>query len=127
MVIKLKSKSIQAPSPSTNFTEEQIDQLFLEASTNWAEFYKKSKFEDIYQWCVFPLLKKDGPFHRCMLHPTVEVNGGNKMLTYKFENIHFAEFVSHCVSYKPEEHKQYIKDILLKQRNVTTTDSSTTD
>lgn len=118
MVIKLKSKAIQAPPSSTNFTEEQIDQLFLEAPINWSEFYKKSKFEDIYQWCVFPLLKKNGPFHRCILHPTVDVNAGNKTLTYRFENIHFAEFVSHCVFYKPEEHKQYIKDILLKNKNV---------
>lgn len=108
MTIKLKSsKSL------SKFTLEHVEELFSQTK-NWEEFYQKNKhnFKDIYEWCVFPLLKKEGKLHRCILHPMVEVDTGTKVMTMRYENIHLSEFISHCIYYKPEEHKQYIKEKL---------------
>jgi len=125
MVIKLKSKTkpvIQAPPPPNNFTMEDIDWLFSQTK-NWKKFYEENESDlweskiDVYKWPVYPLhTKEDNLFYRCILHPQVEVPCGSdkKPLVHFFKNIHYAEFISHCIFYKPEEHKQYIIDKLFK-------------
>ena len=130
MVIKIEVEEdkppVQAPVHEYKFKLKDIEQMFIEAKDNWKAFYKKNQNElretsdiDIYHWCVFPLMYKEGPFYRCLLHPSVEVETGtSKKMNLKFENIHYAEFISHCVFYRPEEHKQYIIEKLLKKSNV---------
>src|SRR6187402_2224408 len=121
MVIKLKSKTkpssaaVSAPT-NHNFTMEDIDWLFSQTK-NWKKFYEENESDlweskiDVYKWCVYPLhTKEDNLFYRCILHPQVEVPCGSdkKPLIHFFKNIYYAEFISHCIFYKPEEHKQYI-------------------
>lgn len=117
MVIKLKiKKEPQAPSTINKFTLKQVEDLFK--VDNWKQFMKEngSKFWkenlDIYEWPVFPLYTKEDMFYRCLLHPTVEVKTGTKDVTVPFRNIYYEEFISHCIFYAPEEHKQYIIDKL---------------
>jgi len=127
MVIKLKSKTkpssaaVSAPT-NHNFTMEDIDWLFSQTK-NWKKFYEENESDlweskiDVYKWPVYPLhTKEDNLFYRCILHPQVEVPCGSdkKPLVHFFKNIHYAEFISHCIFYKPEEHKQYIIDKLFK-------------
>jgi hypothetical protein len=117
MVIKLKSKkvAVQAPLPPNRFTMENIDWLFSQTK-NWKKFYEENEGKlweskiDVYDWPVYPLHLKEDQFYRCVLHPQIEVNQGTdkKPLIFFFRNIHYAEFISHCIFYKPEEHKQYI-------------------
>ncbi|MFI5405866.1 MAG: hypothetical protein ACHQ1D_05055 [Nitrososphaerales archaeon] len=118
MVIKLKSRKnkLQAPPPIIpDFTIKDIDWLFSQ-NKNWDKFYKENESKlwesniAVYKWCVFPLHLKEDKFYRCVLHPQVEVNVGpdKKPILQFFRNIHYAEFISHCIYYKPEEHKQYI-------------------
>lgn len=45
----------------------------------------------------------------------VEVDTGTKKINMKFENIHFSEFVFHCLFYRKEEHKQYILEQFTKK------------
>ena len=119
MTIRITPKKTildQAPL-DCKFTLEQIEDLFAQTK-DWGLFYDKNVRKlrdriDIYEWPVFPLLKMEGKFHRCILHPTVDVDAGNKTYTHFWKNIHFSEFVSHCIFYKPEEHKKYIIEKLL--------------
>lgn len=103
------------------FKPQDVEDLFSSTVTdNWKKFWKtnKKKFRpenlDIYDWVVFPLCKREGQFYRCMIHNEIEVNTGSdkKPLTFFYKNIYIEEFISHCVYYKPEEHKQYIMDKL---------------
>ena len=126
MVIKLKPKKKvlldQAPTEQ-RFTIEQIEDLFSQ-SKDWKSFYEANESKlweskvDIYEWPVYPLCTKEDKFYRCVLHPEIEVNQGTdkKPLTFFFRNIHYAEFISHCIYYKPEEHKQYIMEKLFDNR-----------
>ena len=125
MVIKLKprNKSVQqAPIPN-RFTIEQIEDLFSQ-SKDWKSFYEANESKlweskvDIYEWPVYPLCTKEDQFYRCLLHPDIEVKQGTdkKPLTFFFRNIYFAEFISHCIYYRPEEHKQYIMEKLFGNR-----------
>jgi hypothetical protein len=119
MVIRLKSKTkleSQAPIHNHNFTMEDIDWLFSQTE-NWKKFYEEHETDlweskvDVYKWPVYPLhTKEDDLFYRCILHPQVEVPCGSdkKPIIQFFRNIHYAEFISHCIFYKPEEHKKYI-------------------
>ncbi len=127
MVIKLKSKNkpVVPQAPEHNFTMEDIDWLFSQTK-NWKKFYEEHESDlweskiDIYKWPVYPLhTKEDDLFYRCVLHPQVEVPCGSdkKPLIHFFKNIHYAEFISHCIFYKPEEHKQYIIEKLFKNHN----------
>lgn len=114
MVIKLPPPKKKDQGPNT-FTPDDVDWLFSQ-NKDWAKFYDENGRKlkevtiDVYKWCVFPLHIKEGKFYRCILHPTVEVKMGPdfppKLVV--FENINYAEFISHCIYYKPEEHKQYI-------------------
>lgn len=120
MTIKItpNKKTILDQAPSdTKFTLQQIEDLFN--IDDWGEYYDNNihKFRkaDVYEWPVFPLLKMEGRFHRCILHPTINVDAGNKTYTHFWKNIHFSEFVSHCIFYEPEQHKKYIIDKLLIQ------------
>lgn len=116
MVIKLKSKTKVVQAPKHNFTMEDIDWLFSQ-NKDWKKFYEEHENQlweskvDIYKWPVYPLhTKEDDLFYRCVLHPQVEINCGydKKPINHFFKNIHYAEFISHCIFYRPEEHKQYI-------------------
>jgi len=116
MVIKLKSKTKVVQAPKHNFTMEDIDWLFSQ-NKDWKKFYEEHENQlweskvDIYKWPVYPLhIKEDDLFYRCVLHPQVEINCGydKKPIIHFFKNIHYAEFISHCIYYKPDEHKQYI-------------------
>ena len=121
MVIVLKPRKkppVQAPSTKQQrFTLQDIEWLFSQ-SKNWHKFYKENESRlweskiDVYSWPVYPLHLKedDGMFYRCVLHPSIEVPIGpdKPPLTHFFKNIHYAEFISHCIYYKPEEHKKYI-------------------
>ena|SRR5687768_2906524 len=108
------------------FTPQDIEDLFSSKNTDdWYTFWHRNKKRfrpehlDIYDWVVFPLCKKEGQFYRCMIHDQVEVDIGpdKKPLQFFFRNIYFEEFISHCIYYHPEEHKQYIKDILFGKYN----------
>ena len=122
MAVKLKSKKKpQAPIiPKDRFTKEDVDWLFSQ-NKNWLKFYKENESKlweskiDIYSWPIYPLhTKDDDGFYRCILHPQVEVKiGPDKppMLVF-FKNINYCEFISHCIYYKPEEHKKYILEKL---------------
>lgn len=133
MVIKLKRRTNNVPAPNHEFTMEDVDYLFSQTK-NWKKFYKKHESDlweskiDVYKWVVFPLHLKEDQFYRCVLHSFEEVkNGAGKPKTIKFENIHYAEFISHCIYYKPEEHKQYIIEKLFGSNNdITTTGSKST-
>ena len=131
MVIKLKRRTNNVPAPSHTFTMEDVDYLFSQ-SKNWKKFYEEHESDlweskiDVYKWVVFPLHLKEDQFYRCVLHPFEEVNNGSgKPKMIKFENIHYAEFISHCIYYKPEEHKQYIIEKLFGSHNHVS--SSSTD
>ena len=128
MVIVLKPrKKPQAPSPpkQNRFTIQDIEALFANTK-NWDKFYKENESKlweskiDIYYWPVYPLhMKDDYGLYRCVLHPTIEVPIGpdGKTDTKFFSNIHYAEFISHCIYYKPEEHKKYIIEKLFGSHN----------
>lgn len=128
MVIKLKSiknKRFNIPeksSPTQRFTLEDVEDLFSQ-SKDWQKFYKANESKlweskvDIYDWPVYPLCTKEDQFYRCILHQDEEVKNGTgkpKIITAK--NIHYAEFISHCIYYRPEEHKQYIIEKLFPKR-----------
>lgn len=106
------------------FTEQDVEDLFSRTD-NWDKFWNENKkyFQngkaDIYNWVVFPLCRREGPFYRCMIHREEEVNDGpdRKPIMFQFRNIHLEEFISHCIYYRPEEHKQYIKEILFGKHN----------
>jgi hypothetical protein len=124
MVIKLKSRKKPVPTPPSNrFTIEDVENLFKQ-SKDWKQFYTENENKlwesrvDIYEWPVYPLSTKEDQFYRCILHPDIEVNCGpdKKPLTFFFRNIHYAEFISHCIYYRPEEHKQYIIEKLFGNR-----------
>src|ERR1043165_1785418 len=119
MVIKLQSKKktdIQAPvipKQNSKFTIKDVEDLFK--VDNWHKFYKinEPKFWiqnlNIYDWPVFPCVSKDhSGFYHCVLHPTVDVNTGTKINTVPYRNINYSELVSHCIFYKPKEHKAFI-------------------
>lgn len=99
-----------------------MDELFSRTD-NWDLFWNENKKRfkhpniDIYDWVVFPLCKREGPFYRCVLHDQIEVNCGpdKKPLLFFFRNIYLEEFISHCIYYKPEEHKQYIEEKLFSR------------
>lgn len=114
MVIKLKTtKKPPTVDESKRFTLQDIEDLFSQTQ-NWKKFFETNEKKfwkdnlDIYQWCVYPLHYKEGPFYRCLLHPMVEIDAGNKKYNIKYETIHYSELISHCIFYAPEEHKQYI-------------------
>lgn len=117
MVIKIEidNPKVQAPPPTKRFTLKDVEELFSN-SKNWKEFYLANEQKlwesnvDVYSWPVYPLHTKDDIFYRCILHDTIEVKVGpdRPPLTFFFRNIHYSEFISHCIYYKPEEHKQYI-------------------
>lgn len=116
LVLKLKSKKKPIVQPPPNkFTIQDIEDLFKQ-SKDWKKFYEENESKlweskiDIYNWPVYPLCTKQDEFYRCILHEQVEVNCGSdkKPLVFFFKNINYAEFISHCIYYKPEEHKQYI-------------------
>ena len=135
MVIVLKPRKkppVQAPSTKQDrFTIQDVEALFANKK-NWDKFYKENESKlweskiDIYYWPVYPLHTKDEDgFYRCILHPSVEVPIGpdKPPLTQFFKNIHYAEFISHCIYYKPEEHKKYIIDKLFgNSSNVSTSE-----
>ena len=142
MVIKLKRRTnnnVSAPNQQHEFTMEDVDYLFSQ-SKDWKKFYEEHESDlweskiDVYKWVVFPLHLKEDQFYRCVLHPTVEVPvGPDKPPDTKFfKNIHYAEFISHCIYYKPEEHKQYIIEKLFgshvssSRRRRENTDNNTT-
>lgn len=120
MVIKLtsnkKKRTVPAPQlpPENRFTLKDIEELFK--VDNWKEFYEKNETKfwannlDIYSWCIYPCIQKDDMFYRCVLHPQVEVQIGpdKPPLLVFYKNIYYAEMISHCIFYKPEEHKKYI-------------------
>lgn len=131
MVIKLKSKKkvfLQAPPQSSmnRFTLQDVEDLFKQ-SKNWKRFYEENESRlweskiDIYQWPVYPLCIKEDQFYKCVLHHTEEVKmGEGKPKIIPFMNIHYAEFISHCIYYKPEEHNQYIIEKLFGNCHVST-------
>lgn len=132
MVIKLQSKKkkpVPAP-PQHKFTLQDIEDLFSQ-SKNWNDFFEKNKTKfwkenlDIYAWCVYPLHYKEGSTFRCILHPMVEVDAGDKKYNFLYQNVHYSEFISHCIFYHPEEHKKFIIEKLLKGDVKSTTQSST--
>lgn len=120
MVIKLNPP--EQTKEHSKFKIEEVEWLFSDEGPrkNWKDFYEKNKNKltndkvDIYDWCVFPLITKEDHFYRCILHPTVDVDSGNKQYTFFCHNIHFSELLSHCIFYKPEEHKQYIMQKIFK-------------
>jgi hypothetical protein len=130
MVIKLQRKKTlqdiqrekdKLKADKEKFHPHDVEELFSSTVTdNWLKFWKTNKKRflpenlDVYDWVVFPLCKKEGPFYRCMIHDQVEIKIGpdKKPLNHFFRNIYFEEFISHCVYYHPQEHKQYIKEIL---------------
>lgn len=113
---------------SSKFKLKYIEWLFSDEEgaprNNWKKFYEENKNKlhpdnlDIYEWCVFPLITKEDHFYRCVLHPTVDVNAGNKVYTFFYKNINFSEVLSHCLFYNPEEHKQYIIQKIFKKDSV---------
>jgi hypothetical protein len=132
MVIYLESKSVQAPKQN-RFTIKDIEDLFAQ-NKDWYKFYKQNENRlweskvDVYSWPVYPLHTKEDKFYRCILHSEEDVKMGPGFPPKKifFRNIHYAEFISHCIFYKPEEHKQYIMEKLFPKHVNTTTTTTTT-
>ena len=114
---------------------EDIEWLFSQ-NKDWGRFYELNRNKlwesmiDVYDWPVYPLhTKEDDLFYRCVLHPQIEVDCGSdkKPMTVFFRNINYAEFISHCIYYKPEEHKQYIIEKLFgSHKDVSTAPTATT-
>lgn len=129
MVIKLKTTKKPPINISKRFTLQDVEDLFSQTK-NWKEFFESNEQKfwkdnlDIYKWCVYPLHYREGPFYRCLLHPMIMIDTGNKKENIKYENIHYSEFISHCIFYAPEEHKQYIIEKLKLNVDTATTTKS---
>lgn len=131
----------------SRFTRKDLDDLF--SITNWKNYYENTlkpkvyadkRFENMKDWeknvnkfeyIVYPLCQKQDGYYKCRLHDTVIPCDGFKYAGWNpkpvfFRNIHFSEFIAHCIQYRPQEHKAYLEKILFKE-HVTTTRSSSND
>jgi hypothetical protein len=107
------------------FTKEQLD-LFFQIDDvgkfldNEFPTSRGENWINPYDYIVYPLYRKEGPWYRCEIHSQVTTgearHQNQKQLQKVWMNTNFSSFVHHILTYHPEEHKEYIERKLFKKQ-----------